>query len=216
MLPWSCRYCVLAFLLLAVAVFSSCSSTLETPTPTSSALIPLAAGNSWTYARERFVRGTLVDRDTLHLSVIGRADVGGQQYWQLQRDAPTYLDTVLIRRDDPMDVYLDPNASAYLNLHQGSVSAQFVETHSASLFQSRRFELTDDSTYNGRTSSRVREFVNLLFPDSSIAIKLQFEHSFVPGIGQVYARFVSDISQCLYCTLITEFRTYELIDYHIN
>ena len=189
-----------------------CSTNVE---PADPSLLPLNEGSSWRYLRTRYVRGDVVDRDTFTVRVIA-IDAGGRA--RLVRAAITGNDTVtLIARTSTRIDREDGSETRFIDLNERSAVAMFFPVLSP--IHTRFTTISDriqDSTVviAGLTyrSLRIHQHIELLDDDGSVALKLDFQHAFIPGRGADHARFIADLSQCQACSLISEFYTFDLID----
>jgi hypothetical protein len=201
-----------------IFILSSCASDSLTPSGNNE-ILPLATGNSWRYARQDFYRGELIAHDTLVITVLSQNSSGSSSTWNIIMDSPNSLDTIQVKKSsDGIYSFKHFKDSAYQSLVDLGFNpmALFLSTHSQDVPQHLNFSRLTDTTYQGKKTTRIREHVELLRNDSTVALYLDFDHSFVPGIGEVSAHFVSDITQCLVCNLQNEFWVYELVDYRVK
>jgi hypothetical protein len=205
--------------IIVIFLFTLCSCASDSLTPSgNNEILPLAAGNSWRYARQDFYRGELIAHDTLVITVLSQ-DSSGSSNWHLIMDSPNSLDTIQVKKSsDGIYSYKHFKDSAYRPLVDLGFNpmALFLSTHSQDIPQHQNFSRLTDTTFQGKKTTRIREHVELLRNDSTVALYLDFDHSFVAGIGEVSAHFVSDITQCLVCNLQNEFWVYELVDYRVK
>ena len=206
----------LVFVLLMVL---GCQTSSEPPTnATSSDYLPLEIHNRWLYLRERYYRGTLLSTDTLTVTVVSFDSV--LKAWKVARISPTATDTINIQKvDDSHYRFARSGTSIFsplISISPTSASAMLLPTKVDGINSSQEISLISDSTYNSSISKRIHQHYMLYGADSVTTLQLDFEHSFVRGVGQVHAKFIADINQCLVCSLRSEFYTYRLIDHIIQ
>ncbi len=207
------------YLVLVLLMVLGCQTSSEPPaTATSSDYLPLEINNRWIYLRERYYRGTLLNTDTLTVTVVSFDSV--LKAWKVARVSPTATDTLSIQKiDDSHYRFARSGTNVFLSLisiSPTSASAMLLPTKADGINSSQETSLISDSSYNTNTSKRIHQHFMLYGVDSVTTLQLDFEHSFVRGVGQVHAAFISDINQCLVCSLRSEFYTYRLIDHTIQ
>ena len=181
-------------------------------------LFPLAAGNSWRYASEEYFRGALIAKDTITISVL-KID-SSINSWLIQRYSSYGTDSFFVKEVNHHNYLFarskqNPDSNLILAYSQQPM-ALLLSTKADRLTSLNSTSTIADSTFRGIPTARVLQHFDLLDGSGFVILKLDFEHAFAEGIGQVYARFVADITQCQVCTLASEFSTYELISYHIQ
>ena len=210
---------LLYLLFFSVIVLSSCVSESTTTAMNNNDILPLAVGNWWRYARQDFYRGGLIERDSITITVAGADSAKGIPYWNVIWNSPSLLDTIQVQKSSDARYYFkhsrDSTYQPLLDLSSAPV-ALFLHTHSLYVPQHVTFSTLSDTLYQNKKAFRIREHFDLLRKDSSIALYMDFDHALVPGIGEVSARFISDISQCLVCSLQNEFWVYELTSYNVK
>jgi hypothetical protein len=180
-----------------------------------SSILPLTEGNEWRYLRTRYVRGDVTSVDTFTVTV-SRSPTAGQ-YW-IVRSSVDGRDSVLVTPDGNERINrLDAGRTVrYIDLDERTTVAMFFPTLSPLHTRfTERAERLNDSTVrflaNARDAKRMHQHIELLDDAGEVALKLDFQHAFVAGLGPHHARFVADLSQCQACSLISEFYTYELV-----
>lgn len=207
------------YLVLVLFMVLGCQTTSELPTNlTSSDYLPLEINNHWLYLRERYYRGTLLTTDSLTVTVVSYDSL--LKAWKVARVSPTVTDTINIQKvDDSHYRFARSGTSMFsplISISPTSASAMLLPTKADGINSSQETSLISDSTFNNSVSKRIHQHFMLYGVDSVTTLQLDFEHSFVRGVGQVHAKFIADINQCLVCSLRSEFYTYRLIDHTIQ
>ncbi len=207
------------YLGLVLLMALGCQTTSAPPTTlTSSDYLPLKVDNRWQYLREKYYRGTLITSDTLTITVVRFDSV--LKAWMVARVSSSGTDTISIQKEDDTHYrFLRSGLSVFLpliSISPTSAIAMLLPTKADGINSNQETSLISDSSFNSSVSKRLHQHYMLYNADSTTTLQLDFEHSFVRGVGQVYAKFVADINQCLVCSLRSEFYTYRLIDYTIQ
>jgi len=178
-------------------------------------LFPLAVGNEWKYARIKFVRGTEVERDTVTLRVI--SDITEDEFI-VERASQYSIDSLHVLRSGTSQFAVRTNTatSPLINHSQSDPFAALLIATTDIIPNTKVYSTLLDTLYASNTALRLREHVELMDTNGDVVLRLDFDHVFVEGIGQVALRFVSDINECLQCSLISEFWVYELVDYTVQ
>jgi hypothetical protein len=202
------------FLLLFVLL--GCAETVESDrTSGNTDLLPLAAGNHWKYARIKYVRGSEAERDTVTLRV---ADKLNEQEFIVVRLSQYSVDSIHVKRNGPaqFEIHTANSTEPLINHSTSDPFASLLIATTDIIPNTRVYSTLSDTSYVSNTAVRLREHVELMGNNSEVLLRLDFDHIFVEGLGQVALRFVADINECLQCSLISEFWVYELVSYKVQ
>ncbi len=186
-----------------------------------SSVLPLAVGNEWRYERERFVRGGFVERDTVVVTVKDLSSSNGKSLYEVELNEPYQLRSFYLSpvNDEQIDVVSDPVIDSSLELFIAfdplTVSTGILPIVGSGSSNTIVYSLGEDTTYNGYKARRIIQKAELIDGFGAIVLRMRFEHIFVPGIGQVAVKFISDINECLACNLHSEFMTYKIISHKL-
>lgn len=200
-----------SILLLFVLVLAGCSESVDSGRPANKDLFPLAVGNEWKYARVKFVRGSEAERDTVTLRVVSRVD---DDEFIVERASQYAVDSLHVQRKDQTNFDIDNNALISYGSEDPFTSLLIATTDI--IPNMRSYFTLSDTTYTFNPALRLREHVELFDNNGDVVLRLDFDHVFVEGLGQVAVRFVADINECLQCSLISEFWVYELVSYSVQ
>lgn len=198
-------------LLLAVLVFAGCSESVDSGRPANKDLFPLAVGNEWKYARVKFVRGSEAERDTVSLRVLSQID---EHEFIVERASQYAVDSLHVQRKD--QTTFDVDNSALISYGNEDPFTSLLIATTDIIPNMRSYFTLSDTTYTFNPALRLREHVELFDNNGDVVLRLDFDHVFVEGLGQVAVRFVADINECLQCSLISEFWVYELVSYDVQ
>jgi hypothetical protein len=203
-------------LLFVLFVIAGCAETVEPDRSSgNNDLFPLAVGNEWKYARIKFVRGSEAERDTVTLRVTAQLT---EDEFIVARSSQYTIDSLHVKRNGPVqfDIFTNTSSEPLIN-HSGTdpFAALLVATTDI-IPNTRRYSTLSDTVYSSNAALRLREHVELMGNNGDVLLRLDFDHVFVEGLGQVAVRFVADINECLQCSLISEFWVYELVSYTVQ
>lgn len=212
------RYLCLSVALLA---FASCQGVTESG-PAGTDLLPLKENNSWTYERSYFVRGTVNSIDTIVVTVEpALAYLGHASVYPVRFQGSHSINTIYVKRkssDHFVRIESDSSETSIIGTGKDA-AAEFLPTIFDGGSYVRYYSTLDDSVaeVQGREhhARRVAQWGELRFNGQKL-LTLKFDNAFVPGLGQVSSTYVADLAECQSCVLTTEFRTYRLIDLHVE
>lgn len=186
-----------------------------------SSILPLSVGNEWRYERERFVRGGFVERDTVVVTVKNLSFSNGHSLYEVELSEPYQLRSYYLSpvNDEQIDVVSDPlvdtSLHPFITFHLLSVSTGILPIVGSGSSNTIEYSLGEDTTYNGYKARRIIQKAEFIDGFGATVLRMRFEHIFVPGIGQVAVKFISDINECLACNLHSEFMTYKIISHKL-
>lgn len=203
------------------AISIGCNSPVETGA-VGGDLLPLVDGNTWSYERRYFVRGLENDVDTLTVTVQPEITyLGNSNVYPVLLQSRHSFQTLYLKRisaEHVVRIEEDSSETSVIGIGRDA-AAEFLPTILGGPDYFRYYGSASDSSAivksRDRDSKRIIQSGELRYNGRKL-LTLQFEHAFIPGIGQVYARYIADLAECQACVLTTEFRTYRLIDFALH